>query len=641
MLNPNINEKEDNIGRVKDSLYTKNPDGIFVKRRHNLADQKNLNVPTEWSVEEEQPESTFKIPYTKILFGAFIFFVLALVFAFSRFFMGSNVVSGNNIDILVSGPVSIAGGEELPLDIQIINKNNIDLNSVTLRIEYPDGTKSIANSAIDFKRYSESIGVIKVGKNEKRLVKAILYGEENSKKMVKITAEYMVSGSSAVFTKEKDFDVLIASSPVNIKVTAPSEINSNQLTDFYVVINSNSTTVVKNLILKIDYPFGFTLGSSDPKPSNSDGSVFSIGDLAPGAKRTIRVSGAVAGQDGEERSFKFSIGNPSKDDSTIVGTLLASYLSTVTLKRSSIGLDITVNEDSSKEVAIIPGAKNRVGILWKNNLGEKLYDTVIRINLSGSVLDKSSIAVDNGYYNSSNNSIIFDKTSNPELAEINPNAEGDMQFSFGTLFPSSNSPISFGNSSVKFDVNVSGNRTGDGGATSETLYSETKTLKVSSNLKLLSRGFRTVGPFENSGPFPPRVDNETTYTITWTATDSFNNITGAKVSATLAPNVKWTGFTSPGSENITYDKSTGEVVWNVGDMRSGIGTNSQARDVSFQVSVTPSISQVGFELQLVGSATISGIDAFTGVRIGEVKGAVTTNITSDPEYVNDIGKVVQ
>lgn len=640
MYNPN--EKKDNIDRIQESLYSKNTDGIFEKRRHTLQDKTNISAPSAWNEEEEKVESSFHLPYTKIFIGAFIFFVLALVFAFSKFFFGSNIVSGNNINILVSGPVSIAGGEELPLDIEVSNNNNIDLNVVDLRIEYPDGTKSAADQSVDMKRYSEVLGSIGVGKSQKRLIKAVLYGEENSQEVVKITVEYRVSGSNAVFSKKKDFNVLISSSPVNIKVTGPTEINANQLTDFTVDINSNSVNVVKNLILKVDYPFGFTLSSSNPKSSNSDNSVFVLGDLAPGAKRFIRISGLIQGQDGEQRSLKFTVGIPNKDDNTVVGTTLASYLSTISLKKSSIGLDLSVNEQTGDEIAIDTGNKNTASIVWTNNLAEKIYDMSVKIKFSGQTLNKESVNVENGYYSSFDNSVVFDKSKNSLLGMINPGDEGDMQFDFSTLVPSSKLPISFGNSSIKFDVSVLGSRAGsDGSATQEILYSNTKILKLSSSLKLLSRGFKTTPPFENSGPFPPQVDNESTYTVTWTATDSFNNVTGAKVSAFLPPNVKWTGYTSPDAERITYDKGTGNIVWDIGDMKSGIGSNSLPRDVSFQVAITPSITDVDLDLNLLNEATISGIDAYSGARIGEVKNPVTTNITFDPDYIDGIGKVVR
>jgi hypothetical protein len=635
------NEKKGKIEKVQDSLYSKNTDSIFVKRRHGLNEkEEEIDVSSSWKEEKQEVESEFKLPYTKILLGALIFFVLTMVFAFSRFFMGSNTVSGNNIDILVSGPVSIAGGEELPLEIEVKNNNNIDLKVVDLRMEFPAGTKSISDQSIEMKRLSEVLGDINVGQSEKRVIKSILYGEENTQKTIKIKVEYRIAGSNAIFSKEKDFIVLISSSPVNIIVNNPSEINSNQLTTFNVDVTSNSSSIIKNLILKVDYPFGFDLVSSDPRSASYDNSIFVIGDLAPGAKRTIRISGIVSGQDGEERSFKFTLGNPDKDNDRIVSTVLATYMSTLSLRRSAVGVEIGINDETGKDVAINVGSRNRVHLFWKNNLSERIYNMSVRVKFSGQALNRESFNVENGYYNSSDNSVIFDKSDISLLSTVNPLDTGDMSFDFSTLLPASSPSVSFGDSSVKLDITVLGNRT-DSDSAQEILFSETRNLKISSQLRLLSRGFRTVGPFENSGPFPPKADNETTYTITWTSTNSFNNVTGVRASAFLPPNVKWTGYTSPETENITYNQNTGEVVWDIGDLRSETGTSYRPRDVSFQVAITPSVTQIGYELNLLNEATISGIDAYSGARIGEVRAPVTTNIVSDPAYINDIGRVVR
>lgn len=636
MFNPD--DKQDNIDKVKQSLYSKNENIDYFQKRHNLQDKDESNFKTDWDI-EEKPMKKLKIPYTKILIGSFIFFVLALGFTFFKFFLGQNIISGNNIDILVSGPVSIAGGEELPLDIEIKNNNNAVLKSVNLRVEYPEGTKSSADQTISLPRYSESIGEVSVGKSEKRLLKSIIFGEENTEKTISITVEYRVSGSNAIFSKKKDFNILISSSPVSILVSNPVEVNSNQLTNFTIDVSSNSTTVVKNLILKVEYPFGFNIYSSDPKASGTNNDTFVIGDLAPGAKRTIRLSGSIVGQDGEQRVFKFTVGN--QDGENNIETALASYMSSVSLKKSSVGLEIAVNDETGDEIAISPGSKNRVDITWSNNMSEKIYDMAVKIEFDGKILDESSVLASKGFYSSLNNTLTFDGSGDSNFDEVNPGAEGGMSFSFATLIPSLNSNIRFGDSSITMNISVLGNITGLSRTDEEILYSDTKTLKVSSELNLLSKGYRTVGPFENIGPFPPKVDNETTYTITWTATNSFNNIISTKVSAFLPPGVKWTGYTSPDTEDITYDKNTGEVVWNIGEMRAGIGSTYPSKTASFQVSVTPSITQVGSEINLLNEATISGVDEFSGERVGGVKSAVTTNITSDPEYIDGIGKVVR
>ena len=470
---PDQNEKEDEIEKVEEALYSKNTDGIFLKKRHSLQGTEDFKTSATWNIKEKETENGFKIPYTKIFLGAFIFFVLALGFTFSKFFLGNNVVSGNNIDILVSGPASIAGGEVLPLDITVKNNNDIGLQVVDLHITYPDGTKSAVDQTTDMKNFSQVLGDINARQSQEILAKAILYGEENSQETIQLTVDYRITGSNAVFTKEKDFNVLISSSPVNINVNNPTEVNSNQQIDFSVEVDSNSSSVVKNLILKVDYPFGFNFSSSDPSSVSSDNGVFNLGDLAPGDKRNIKISGTVVGQDGEQKVFKFTVGPPSRTVSTVVETPLAMYSSTISLQKSSVGLNMTINGQSGDEVAIGAGSKNTVNLNWTNNLAELIYNMAVKIKLNGQTLDQGSVDAGSGFYNSSDNSITFDKSNVSEFSSVNPGDEGNMQFNFSTLNPSSNPSISFGNSAITMNISITGNSAGGNNSNnSEVLYSK-------------------------------------------------------------------------------------------------------------------------------------------------------------------------
>ncbi|MFA5934737.1 MAG: hypothetical protein WC827_02540 [Candidatus Paceibacterota bacterium] len=637
ILNPN--EKKDKIDILKDILYSKNEDKLLVKRRHVLKDKGDFyNTPTSW---EEDKSTSMEIPYSKIFLGAFIFFIIAFGFAFYRFWGGSNIVSGDNIDILVSGPVSVSGGEEFSLDIEVKNNNNVDLQVVDLHVEYPDGTRNADDPSVELKRYSEGFGDIKVGESQNKIVRAILFGEENGQKIININVEYRISGSNAIFNKQKDYTILVSSSPVNIKVSSIDEANSNQQIDFKIDITSNSLITISGLILKVDYPFGFNIVSTSPVSTVKDNNVFNLGDLESGGKRVIKISGILQGQDGEQRSLKFTVGMPQKDDDKVIGTTFVSYTKDISLKRSLVGLAMSLNNDNNKETALENGNKVRADIVWENNLAEKIYNMVINIKINGVALDKGSINVEDGFYNSSENLIIFEKSYSPDFSVVNPSAGGTKRFEFSSLIPSAKPNISFSNSNINIETTVLGSRAGGSNSPIEVLFSDTKIIKISSSLRLLSKGYRSVGPFENTGPFPPKVDSESTYTITWTATDSFNNIKNAKASAFLSPNVVWTGRVYPDSEKIYYNNNTGEIIWDIGDMKNNTGDKNPARTVSFQISAIPSISQLGSELNLLNEATISGIDSYSGARIGEVRSAVTTRITSDPEYTKDAEKVLE
>jgi hypothetical protein len=138
---------------------------------------------------------------------------------------------------------------------------------------------------------------------------------------------------------------------------------------------------------------------------------------------------------------------------------------------------------------------------------------------------------------------------------------------------------------------------------------------------------------------PLIAEQETTYTITWSATNLLNDVNNAKVVATLPSYVKWNDLVSSSVEDVQFNSSTNEVIWNIGGIKGGTGMIYYPREVSFNVSFTPSLSQVGEKPEILGQATIIGTDSFTGVQVGDTRPGVTTDIVTDPSYQRGQGTV--
>lgn len=636
VLDPN--QKKDRIETLKDVLYSKDENNLLNRRRHVLKSRKDFyDTPTSW---KEEDKKELRIPYEKILLGTFIFFILSLGFTFFKFFGGSNIISGNNIDILVSGPVSVSGGEEFSLNVEVKNNNNVDLQVVDLQVEFPDGTRNTDDLSRELKRYSEILGSIDVGNSEERIIKAVLFGEENSQKEISINVEYRIPGSNAVFNKQKIYSLLVNSSPVNIKIVGVDEVNSNQQEDFEVEIVSNSLTKINDLVLKIDYPFGFNIISSNPISNEKNNNIFVLGDLEPGGKRTIKISTIIQGQGGENRIIKFIVGTPQEGDNAIIKVPFSITSKEVAIKESFISLDFGLNGLLGDKISIRNGNNVESIIAWKNNLSEKIYNMSVKLKISGLALDKSSVEVEGGFYDSYTNTIIFDKQYNENFLIIKPADSGILKFNFNILPQVSKPQVSFSNSVIKIETVVTGSLIDEEATRSEVLFSNSKDIRVTSDINLLSRAFRTVGPFENTGPIPPKVDNKTTYTITWTVTNSFNNLKDVKVTSFLSPNIGWIGNMDPENKKVVFNSDTGEIIWDIGDMKMDTGDKNPAETVSFQVFIIPSASQIGKEVNLLEETIVSGVDVFSDEKIVNSKPLINTNIISDPSYFKDIGRVV-
>jgi hypothetical protein len=156
------------------------------------------------------------------------------------------------------------------------------------------------------------------------------------------------------------------------------------------------------------------------------------------------------------------------------------------------------------------------------------------------------------------------------------------------------------------------------------LFNDTKTLKVLLKLEITLTWLQNNWFFENTGPFPPKVDNESTYTITWTATNSWNDTKSAKVEAVLPSNVKWMGYTVRILKNFLMTVQVEKLLGVLATCEQIQDQFINERTASFLVSITPSLSDLGQDMILLNEAVISGIDVFSGAQVGETRSAVTT-----------------
>lgn len=616
-------------------------------KRHELHDRESF-VRQDWDQAEFQVgEEIYQAPVKsennfprKILIGSIIFFVLAILVVAFKFIFGGNLVSGNNIQVAVKAPISVSGGDIMPFEIDITNNNNVTLSGADLGITFPLGAKEATDTSLAAKRVQEYLGDILPGQTIKKNYKIALLGVENEKKDIVITLEYKVPGSNSLFNKVKTFSTLISSSPVSVVVTGPKEVNTNQTVEYSVEITSNSSSIVKGLLLKAEYPFGFTFANSNPK-TFSKNNLWLLGDLEPGAKRVVKFSGILSGQEGEERGFNFSLGSQSKTDNTAIDVPFTSSFSSITIRRPFVSADLLLNGSNAAEYVAVAGEKVEATINWQNNLPYEVSDVSILVRLNGNTVDKSSIRVDDGYYKSIDNTILFNKTTNSELASLEPGKTGSSKFSFGSFPTNSITGSSLINPTIILDIVVSGRRLDYQDGQENVLFADSRKVKISANPQLFAKALYYVGPFQNTGPIPPKSEQETTYTITWTVTNPLNNLSNGVVSATLPPYVKWLGIVSPTKEKMTYDSSTGIVTWNVGGIPAAAGTIAPAREVSFQVSFLPSVNQISSTPELVSDAVLNAKDGFTGTAVSDSFGAVNTRLTSDPYFKLDDEAVIQ
>lgn len=650
-------EKREKLDRLERKLYSRNAPDIIDKGRSELNTERNQeeNLSMEAGIKEnwqEQKAGSFdelaarvsKMAQKKhnfvnkiFLFSALFFVVAASVAAFV-FFRGMNSVSSKNVDIKIVGPLSIGGGQEVSLDINIINNNSVDLESASLVIEYATGTRSVANLSKELSQERFALGVIKSRESYDKNIKVVFFGEKDNLKQLKISLEYRVANSSALFYKEKVHEIAISSAPVIVTPTYPKEINSNQEIAFNIEVVSNSKDNINDLLVNVEYPFGFVFKEATPKASFGN-NIWGFASLDSGEKKTIAIKGSIIGQDNEEKVFKINTGTRNPDDERVIAVPFSQSVESILVKKPFIGLEISIGGKNGNFVTQ-GGSQINAEFIVKNNLPSRLFNTSVEVGFKGGAFNRAGVVAGNsGFFQSFNDTILWDKRSVPNFSDMGPGSEEKLSF---RLSPLSYSEIVKGSKpEVEMIIKAKGERILDSGSVEAVSVIETRKIILASDINLSSKVTRSTGNLENSGPIPPKVDIPTTYTVVWSVSNSFNQVSNVEVRATLPSYVKWTNLKNPTNEIFSFNQVTNEVVWNIGSLLPNTGFSSAKKEIYFQLEFLPSISQLGQSPLILGEAILSGTDKITGLKIESRSKEVTTNFYGDPSFKMGDDKVVE
>ena len=645
----------DGLEKLKKSLYKK--DAPFGDRleREEFTSTKNGEPSSFWKKEEVEGKETsaergkqgnlreileFSRKTKKTLFfwlfgvgGTLVVLFFVWLFLFGDILgLGGNIISSRKIDLSIEGPSIIASGELNKWRVSITNNNDVELELADLIIKYPKGSLDVESQELEQER--RSLGKISSNQTVKEEVEVFILGGEDENKEIEITLEYRVANSNAIFAKTEKQSIKLSRSPVGITLQLPKEMESGQEIILNVEYVSNSESLLKDVYLEMNYPPGFKFVNSSLEPASGK-NLWKIGDLMPQEKRELQITGVLSGQDLMELAFKTTLGTFNEEEQLVV---LDSTTETVVLRKSFFNVGFLINNKTADSV--FGDKKVDVVVSWKNNLISVMRDANIKVAVKGDAVDKRTINVNNGFYRSYDNSIIWNSGSLPKLASISPGESGIAKFSlyFKDVFPVFS--LSDKNFSFILEAEVSGYESKPSGQRELVKSIATKEVRIASRAELESQLLYSSGPFSNSGSLPPEVGKATTYTVVWSLSNYYNDISDVVVRASLPSYIKWIGAVSPSSENVSHNSSTNEVVWRIEKVDSATGVINPKK-MAFQVSFVPSTSQIGDVAEIAGRASFEAEDDFTGFILRDLSGVLYTNSINEAKVDSAKGLIVE
>ncbi len=658
---PVIKDQE-NIEELRKRLYERGGSSIGTKR-HNLTDEpvavargwgEDTSVsPKKTLAEIVDNEDTFKSEpptvltsdklreeeaivvtavkkpkrYRKIILLTSVgVLVLATVVSSAYMLFGGNQISANNISINMEAPFSVAGGDNVPLQLSIANQNSVPIESATLILNYPPGTKSADQEGRDLYEERIPIAGIEAGETINVPVQVVLFGEENEDKEIKATVEYRVVNSNSTFFKEAiPVIVKINSSPLVMRVTGVNKISSGQEMEVTLTLQSNATTPMKNILISATYPNSFSLIKSDPTPSSGQNE-WLIDEVMPDKTYTIKLRGLISGLASEASEIQFKAGNPKADNQFALGSTLTQAKISFTIEKPFIDVGININGDTDGTATLSAKTDTTVAVTVTNTLDETIYDMRVELAPKGNMIRDGLIDVRDGFYESSSKKINWEIASMSSLEKILPGENRKFEFK---IKPDTNQATGAFDLSVK----VFSRRVNEANASEELIGSTLATAKYSSEIKLNREAGHQDSPFSDSGPVPPVAGKSTYYTITLEAKAGVNDITGGILTTSLPQYVSWLNKTNRDGE-VEYNPVSKQLRWKVGEVEAG-----KSKQLQMQVTLLPSVTHIGRTLTLLEAQDFRATDRFSNELLQVKEGAINTELSTELGFKRDNGIV--
>ncbi|MAF43418.1 MAG: hypothetical protein CMI54_04510 [Parcubacteria group bacterium] len=546
-----------------------------------------------------------------------IFIVLAtLTSGFVGFwYYQRNIYSKEILRLEILAPDEVDLAEGLEYIVKYKNNGNSTLEEPRLVFEYPEYSIPEENRVI---RQELTLEDIYPGQERTISFKGRLLGKDGDVKTARAVLSYRPKNLKTRYEAETSHITRIKSVPINFEFDLSSKIESGKEINFRLNYFSNVDYPLSDLRIKIEYPSDFEFEESTPKAL--DKTEWDIGLLNKAEGGRIEIVGNILGEVGEEKKFKAELGTWQEGEFV----LLKEVIRGIQIVKPALYISQQIN-GNPKYIAS-PGDLLHYEIFFKNIGEDDLKDMFLVARLEGSALDLETLKAPLGEFELGDNSIVFDWRRVFKLQLLGTQEEGKVEFWV----------------ELKKDWEMTGSKDKNPLIRNKVYLSQAReefTTKVNSKLEIIQKGYFQDEVFGNSGPIPPKADESTTYTIIWRAKNYFNDVKNVKVKATLGQGVKPSGKIFPEGTSLTFDSQSKELVWQVGDMEAGQGILNDAPNVSFQITLTPVLSQRRQILTLIKEAEISGEDQWTETKTGTESLLIDTTLPDDQTVSEEMGRV--
>ncbi|MDP3052973.1 MAG: hypothetical protein Q8N22_03455 [bacterium] len=549
--------------------------------------------------------------------------VLILILIGSGFFIYQYFQSrGLSLNIEAQTEVNI--GVPFNLTVNFSNQSRSVLNNAKLNLNLPDGVV-ILGAAEEQRIISKDLGDIGIGSLSSQSFQLLVVKDSNTLKRLTASISYGTSGiGQARFEQHRDFDLAVKEPGVSLNLTPPIQILSGGKFDINIDYQNISQENFSGLEIQVDYPASFSFVSADIKPDGNN-NIWKLKDLAPNSKGSIVISGQLIGPANSFFNFDVKLSQNIFGHQYVINEKSAS----LTILSSPLELIFSLNNQENYISQL--GDQLNYTLSYQNNSGVGLADAVIKAKLVGDLFNFSTLKT-NANFNSITNTLTWNASNLTGLKVLPVGDSGSVSFQINVKNQFPIRRLSDKNYSLKVEAEIDSPTVSPDLAVAQTTGLANLETKVAGAIGIQAKAYfrDAASGLLNSGPWPPKVNQATRYTIHWLITNYATDVSKVEVRAFLESGVRFTGQVKGNTDSLpTYNDRTQEVVWTINKISATKGVISQPLEAIFQIEAVPNINQVQNYQPLIQETSITASDDFTGKTLQSQAAAITTALPDD------------
>ncbi|MFH1099212.1 MAG: hypothetical protein V1723_04845 [Candidatus Uhrbacteria bacterium] len=356
--------------------------------------------------------------------------------------------NGNDVRLVIEAPPAADVGSEITYHVRITNDEHVPLAQATLRVRLPEYFIIAAADPApeDAQAPSWTLGTISANSERVISIRGILYGNPGSATRAEAALFYRPANFNSDFETNSTVTTTLGASPVAITVNGPERAMPGEAITYTFTYEHGGTRPLPSSFFSVELPRTFTLANTQPARPDRNALRWPLGELTPGAKGTISVTGAYAGDAQGVLDVRANVAL-ALDDRQIP---LTEQKNTTEIIGGGVTVTVTAN-DQINGFVVRPGETLRFRVAIRNAGNTELHDLIVRAIFDATSVTERSALNFNALTDAANGTIVGEQlaaglrrgiitwtnTQRPDLAVLKPGEQRTIDVTIPIHTPSS------------------------------------------------------------------------------------------------------------------------------------------------------------------------------------------------------------